>query len=247
MQMIQRREYSSPLAIRSLALRDIHDLTCRHLFVRHFISTIKGLRYAFLTSEGETITQLGFEKSLTLVIDHAQIYEWKAICKHISYVQSRRIKQSSTSLHIYLTFEDQTRLHLRLVYKLRKKDVIFNETEQVLKLAKCNHEGIKIAHFTHTFEFYYLSFCLDNQKIPAFVINFFRNLMPEARQQIIEYFSQKYYLSIKTLESMIECVKEYNAQIIQALLHQPANRGMMRVQHKYASLMDTLQAWFISA
>ena len=246
MQMIQRREVPSPLANKSLALRNIHDLTYRHLFVRHFISSTKSLRYAFITSEGQTITQLGFEQSLTLVIDHKQIFDWKAIFRSAPFANSVQITVSSTSMHVHLTFGDQTSLQLTLIFNLRKKGIVFNEAEQVLKYASTNSDGIKVAHFTHTFEYYYLSFCLDRQMTPTLASVFFRNLLPESRQQILDYFSDKYYLSVRTLESMIESVKECSTQIIIALQHQPANRGMMRFQHRYAYLVDSIQGWFIS-
>ena len=246
MQMIKREDDFSTLANRSLALRNIHDLTYRHLFVRHFISSIKNLRYAFLAAECETTTQLGYEQLLTIVIDWEEIYEWKAICKQVPFAQSSRLNLTSTSLHVYLTFEDQTALHIRLIYKLRRKDIVYNDAEQILKFARANHDGIKIAHFTHTFEYYYLSFCLDAQRIPDFASNFFRSLLPEARQQIMEYFSEKYYLSAKTLENLIESVKDCSTQIVHTLHHQPANRGMMRVQHKYSYFKDAFQRWFIS-
>ena len=235
----EQEQTPAPQLRKSLALRDIRDITYRHLFIRHFIPLIRNLRHAFLQHEGETLTELSLQPKLQVVVDRKELNEWKALFKRSQFIEKVYFRRKSHLQEVKLVFKDGCLLTVNLIHSFRKKNFIFSDVQSFLDSARPNWAGIMVASHTFTFEFLIMSSCLGKTAEPAKVRRYLQRLLPDEYNQIVEYLRQKYRVTIETLESLIECLQEYRKQLIETLLSLPANQGMARLVHSWDYFWDT--------
>ena len=153
-------------------------------------------------------------------------------------IQGVHIYKKSYITFISLFFADGSYLELDLIHRIERKGIIFLNTEEIIKRASKNKEGIKIASLACNFEYIILFYLINGASVPEKYISYFGSLTEEGRREIFAHISTKHTVHLNVLDELFN-PKERNARkIVREVYQHTTNRGAKLFFHKIRYLSD---------
>ncbi|WNJ19311.1 hypothetical protein [Pontibacter sp. G13] len=210
----------------------------RMRYLQELFGNIRSMRYAYLKYFYPRIEDIGARTDVDMVIDFKDLDEWKTLIQNHPSLLKSQCREFDHAAYFELYFQDGSYLDIDLIYKIRRKQVIFMDVEEVLDMAQMNVEQVKVANTVHSFEYLILFYGLNDAEVPEKYRSYFEQLPELAQEDILDHLQAKFPGVFPSAADLFD-IGDRAEWVLSNLEQMPANKGLSALQNQWAWMRDS--------